>query len=719
MDGGATWTVLDSQTGVSWTSASSNVYAVANQNTYSSYRFTALASKSVDIAPVGLGELIFLGGYLGETDSLLVGGHPDPLGTVSPGYGTTNGLAQNDTVACSVAGPVVVGETLYGCMGHVLETFDGGEWVNPVTNSATSFTYTHGAASARLTWLWEPIAYKLTAAPANGTETVSFSIPPDVGDHYSIGSEVTLTANPSTMPPTSVFVRWHGDVPPGQETANPLTVVMDRSRNITPEFKRHWEYTDGAPAAITDGNWTLNVYADGAAGAIKIGNGTAVSIVSGFGKLDLSNVEADLGRSVRVNDRAFYRSDTVTDLVYPANAVKTGSIVCYMSPSLKSVTLPSTMEQIEANAFFGCTALTTIEPFLPASVMSIGLSAFEGCTALEGALVLESEDLKTIGPRSFYKTKTTSIRFPQSLESIQEIAFYTCTSLTNVVFEGNSALKSIGVSSFAFCSALETIEPFFPAGLETIGNNSFESCTSLKGSLVLESENLTSTGARSFYGTKITSISFPESLEIVGNVTFAHCTALTNVVYNGTPSLKTVDYGCFFNCQNLRRMEPFLPASVTSIGEQAFKDAGVEGRLTISNPAVTVIPNSAFYTSIAYARITDIVLPPNLEQIEYLALYNTANLTNVLFTGSPPTSMTSPLGVANAPTEYGLTIQVHYVEDPAGWDAVTTPLTEAEKAIAPPRCFGTWAFPLDATKTRKYWLVDWNPGRKATMIVIR
>jgi len=52
-------------------------------------------------------------------------------------------------------------------------------------------------------------------------------------ENYASGTEVTLTATPSTG---YHFVSWSGDVPTGHETDNPLTITIDSDKTITATF---------------------------------------------------------------------------------------------------------------------------------------------------------------------------------------------------------------------------------------------------------------------------------------------------------------------------------------------------------------------------------------------------------------------------------------------------------------------------------------------------
>lgn len=87
-----------------------------------------------------------------------------------------------------------------------------------------------------------------------------------------------------------------------------------------------------------------------------------------------------------------------------------GSFGFWKLTGLKKVTLPSTIETINASAFEGCTALSEI--VIPPSVERISLSAFEGCTSL------------------------SSVTLPNSVWRLGSDAFKGCTALSEITFRG-------------------------------------------------------------------------------------------------------------------------------------------------------------------------------------------------------------------------------------------------------------------------------------------
>ena len=107
---------------------------------------------------------------------------------------------------------------------------------------------------------------------------------------------------------------------------------------------------------------------------------------------------------------------------------------------IESVVIEDGVTSIGANAFDGCSGLTSIT--IPSSVTSIGEGAFEGCSGL------------------------TSITIPSSVTSIGKYAFSGCSGLTSITIP--NSVTSIGTSAFSGCSGLTRV---IYLGIEERWNN--------------------------------------------------------------------------------------------------------------------------------------------------------------------------------------------------------------------------------------------------------
>lgn len=211
---------------------------------------------------------------------------------------------------------------------------------------------------------------------------------------------------------------------------------------------------------------------------------------------------------------------------------------CY---SLSKLSLPPSLQVIQAGAFYGCcnlqdvgltagSQLRIIEAskkilagynkdttlivgafegaglktiFIPKSVTKLSAGVFHGCpieevTFEKGSVLSKFEGVfsNEFSKGNYFGvfsdlTKLKKIVIPESVTAFGDCVFKGCSSLESVVFEGKSSIqtlpgieyqnnvdeKTIG-GIFADCSSLEYIS--LPASINTVGDGTFYNCVNLK-----------------------------------------------------------------------------------------------------------------------------------------------------------------------------------------------------------------------------------------------
>lgn len=200
-----------------------------------------------------------------------------------------------------------------------------------------------------------------------------------------------------------------------------------------------------------------------------------------------------------------------------------------------SVTIPAEIggmqvTSIGSQAFLYNTQLIFVD-LSQAAITEIESSAFNGCGLLE------------------------EVTFPNTLTKIGELAFDGCKSLKEVTFP--DTLQTIGYQAFNSNEKLTSVD-LSNTTVTTLGKLTFSKCTALRE--VILPSNLTELASSVFTDCKhVESIRLKSSLE--------------GVVFELPESLTSIGYQCFKNCfADGVEAKVVIPASVTTISEEAFKD---------------------------------------------------------------------------------------------------------------------------------------------------
>ena len=253
---------------------------------------------------------------------------------------------------------------------------------------------------------------------------------------------------------------------------------------------------------------------------------------------------------------------------------------------LETVTIPSSITTIKESVFESCTALTEIN--IPDSVTELDKNAIKECTSLK-TLTL-GNGITEIKDRQFNDSKKLN-----ALETI------------NI----GTGVKTIG--KYAFASSPVTTINISESNkvLDTINEYAFEKCTNLK-TINIPNNVADRTKEEGITGIKIEQYAFSE------------CLSLNKLVIPDTVT-KLGGYVCW-KCTNLEELK--LGNGITEITKEQFsnKSRNLDKLVTVTiGTGVKTIGEKAF----ANSKITEIIIPDNVETIKKEAFTACANLVTV------------------------------------------------------------------------------------------
>ena len=233
-------------------------------------------------------------------------------------------------------------------------------------------------------------------------------------------------------------------------------------------------------------------------------------------------------------------NDAVVNIPSEINGTPVTTIgnAAFRDSSVTSVTIPASVTEIGANAFAGCTNLTSVTyggdwsnltiqsgnpavedaakdaaneqlfdfEFIPNNTAVI-VKKYNG-TAADVTIPshYKGKPVTMIDHAAFHDSAVTSVTIPDSVTSIPDDAFAFCSQLTNISIP--NSVTFIGFSAFNSCTSLKSIT--LPSSLSTIQSSAFYNCGNLE------------------------TIRIPVSVTFIGNYAFAGCPSSMTVTYPGS-----------------------------------------------------------------------------------------------------------------------------------------------------------------------------------------
>ncbi len=319
-----------------------------------------------------------------------------------------------------------------------------------------------------------------------------------------------------------------------------------------------------------------------------------------------------------IGNEAFYNCEQLQTVTIQGNGLIYLRDDAFAWCDLKSISVPDSVVYLGESVFVGNQNMTSAK--IPSNITYIKTGLFEGCEKLVDFKIPET--VTSIGSYAFCDCISLPVKsLPSGLTSLGDCVFYNCDSITDVDLGEN--LTYLGSSAFRYCDKLETVR--ISPKITTLNSWAFQYCPALKN--VYMPEGITAMNDGVFKGcTALESIEIPSTLTYINASTFEGCESLKSVkLHDG---LKKIYKAAFKGCTSLSDIE--LPDGMEMLGMNAFEGCTSLTEITIPS-GITSVAASIFSGCTALESVT---LPSGVTSVGISAFDGCTAFADVYFKGT-------------------------------------------------------------------------------------
>ena len=306
----------------------------------------------------------------------------------------------------------------------------------------------------------------------------------------------------------------------------------------------------------------------------------------------------------------FYGCSNLTDVIFGNGVEYIHQMIFDSCTTLKNITIPDSITEIGQSAFSSCNGvnvyISNLEQWCKISFADGGANPLRNA----GKLYLNGKLIETL-------------IIPDTITSINDYAFYGCSSFTSVIIPQN--ITSVGAAAFCTCSGLISITIDC---INSIDDYAFSGCKELK-SVLWNAERCITAGS---YGEfifdnckNLTNIEIGNNGKVLPPYVFANCSGVTNITI--PDSVTAIGDYAFYSCTGLTTIT--IPDNVSYIGDSSFRGCIKLNNVIIGNSA-TSIGERAFYEC---SELVSIILPDSVISIGRDAFFGCDEFEYVFYKG--------------------------------------------------------------------------------------